>query len=145
MKVSMRTDYGVRAAVELAASYGRPPVTSADIAARQDIPEPYLDQLLVALRKAGIVRSSRGPLGGHALARDPRDTTMADLVEALEGHGPPVTCFDDEGKCQLNDCCPQKEIWIAIDEAVWNILRGTSLAELVARQTQLESRAMYHI
>ena len=73
MKVSMKGDYGVRALVELAHHYGEGQVQSAAIAARQSIPEPYLDQLLTTLRRAGFIRSVRGPQGGHALIRDPHD------------------------------------------------------------------------
>ena len=73
MKVSMKGDYGVRALVELAHHYGEGPVQSAAIASRQAIPEPYLDQLLTSLRRAGFIRSVRGPQGGHALIRDPHE------------------------------------------------------------------------
>jgi len=61
MKVSTKGDYGVRALVELAHHYGQGPVQSAEIAARQEVPEPYLDQLLTTLRRAGFIRSVRGP------------------------------------------------------------------------------------
>ena len=80
MKVSMKGDYGVRALVELAHHYGEGPVQSAVIASRQSIPEPYLDQLLTSLRRAGFIRSVRGPQGGHALIRDPHD------LQAQRGH-----------------------------------------------------------
>src|SRR3990170_2402022 len=65
MKVSMKGDYGVRALIELAHHYGEGPVQSAVIASRQGVPEPYLDQLLTALRRAGFIRSVRGPQGGR--------------------------------------------------------------------------------
>ena len=61
----MRSDYGVRAVVDLARRFGDGPVQSGDIAARESIPDAYLEQLLTSLRKAGLVRSSRGPRGGH--------------------------------------------------------------------------------
>ncbi len=96
MKVSMKGDYGVRALVELAHHYGEGPVQSAVIASRQSIPEPYLDQLLTSLRRAGFIRSVRGPQGGHALIRDPRD------LQAERGHRAPsralwrrYRCLDD--------------------------------------------------
>ncbi|GIW06895.1 MAG: Rrf2 family transcriptional regulator [Dehalococcoidia bacterium] len=141
----MRTDYGLRAAIELAARFGEPPVSSGEVASRQEIPEPYLDQLLVTLRKAGIVRSTRGPLGGHALARDPRDVSVGEVVAALEGHAQPSACFDERGQCQLGPICPQREVWTDLERLVWERLQGITLADLVARQSQLESRAMYYI
>jgi Rrf2 family protein len=145
LRVSMRTDYGLRAAIELATRFGEPPISSAEVASRQEIPEPYLDQLLVSLRKAGIVRSSRGPLGGHALARDPREVSVAEVIAALEGRTPPSACFDDRGQCQLGASCPQREVWTELERLVWDHLEAISLADLVARQSQLESRAMYYI
>ncbi|MCL6648736.1 MAG: Rrf2 family transcriptional regulator [Chloroflexi bacterium] len=145
LRVSMRTDYGIRAAIELATHYGKPPVSSAEIAARQEIPEPYLDQLLITLRKAGIIRSSRGPLGGHSLAKDPRDITLAELVAALEGRTPPAACFDEHGRCQLGPGCPQRDVWTELDQLLWNHLRSVTMADLVDRQAQLQARAMYYI
>ena len=72
MKVSTKGDYGIRAIIELAHHYGEPkPTQSGDIAARQGVPESYLEQLLTTLRRAGFVRSVRGPQGGHLLVRDP--------------------------------------------------------------------------
>src|SRR3989304_5201364 len=85
MKVSMKGDYGVRALIELAHHYGEGPVQSAVIASRQGVPEPYLDQLLTALRRAGFIRSVRGPQGGHALIRDPQELRLSEAIGALEG------------------------------------------------------------
>ena len=81
----MRSDYGAHAVIELARRAGQGPVQCAEIAACQKIPEAYLDQLLSSLRRVGIVRSVRGPHGGHELARDPRQLTLGDVVTALEG------------------------------------------------------------
>ncbi|MFN8532414.1 MAG: Rrf2 family transcriptional regulator [Dehalococcoidia bacterium] len=141
----MRTDYGIRAVIELAARFGEPPVSSAEIASRQEIPEPYLDQLLVSLRKAGLVRSTRGPLGGHSLAKDPAELNLGDLVAALDGRSAPSACFDHDDRCQLGEGCPQRDAWVELDRLVWNYLASVNLADLVARQSQLDSRAMYHI
>jgi len=107
MKVSMKGDYGVRALVELAHHYGEGPVQSAHIANRQGIPEPYLDQLLTSLRRAGFIRSVRGPQGGHALIRDPHDLKLSEAVSALEGSLSPIGCLDDPDGCPktLNSVC----------------------------------------
>ena len=71
MRVSTRSDYGLRALIELAGRYGGGPMQSSEIAARRHIPEQYLDQLLTTLRKAGFIRSMRGPAGGHELLHNP--------------------------------------------------------------------------
>src|SRR3970040_765526 len=99
MKVSTKGDYGVRALVELAHHYGQGPVQSAEIAARQEVPETYLDQLLTTLRRAGFIRSVRGPQGGHALIRDPKEVRLSEVMTALEGSLAPSARADDPGGC----------------------------------------------
>src|SRR6185312_2334417 len=71
VKLSSRSEYGIRALLELAQRRGQGPIQSRDIAERQGIPDAYLNQLLLTLRKAGIVQSVRGPAGGHLLAKAP--------------------------------------------------------------------------
>ena len=85
MHVSAKSDYGLRAVLELSMAYGRGTIQSADIAASQNIPESYLVQLLNQLRKSGLIRSVRGPRGGHELARRPEDLTVGDVLDVLEG------------------------------------------------------------
>jgi Rrf2 family cysteine metabolism transcriptional repressor len=94
MRISSRGEYGLRALLDLAQRYGKHPVISAEIASRQQIPEAYLNQLLIALRKAGLVRSTRGPNGGHELAYPPNRITLADAVIALESSYSPVENLD---------------------------------------------------
>ncbi|MCC6314393.1 MAG: Rrf2 family transcriptional regulator [Thermomicrobiales bacterium] len=85
MRVSNRADYGVRALFELAGRYGQGLVQSRDIAARQAIPEAYLHQVLGALGRAGMIRSTRGPQGGHELIRPPSQITVWDILQVLDG------------------------------------------------------------
>jgi Rrf2 family transcriptional regulator, cysteine metabolism repressor len=86
MRFSMKTEYGVRAILELAANTGKGSLQSAEIARRQAIPGPFLDQVLMTLRRAGMIRSTRGPHGGHALARRPEEIRLDEVVECLEGN-----------------------------------------------------------
>ena len=85
VKISTKGLYGTLAVLDLAVHYSTGHVHKADIAARQNIPEQYLAQLLAALRRAGIVRSVRGPGGGHALAKPPAEITVAEVVQLLDG------------------------------------------------------------
>jgi Rrf2 family protein len=87
MRFSMKTEYGVRAAVELAANAGRGTLQSSEIARRQGIPGPFLDQVLMTLRRAGFVNSTRGPRGGHQLARRPEEIRLDQVIACLEGDG----------------------------------------------------------
>lgn len=87
MRFSMKTEYGFRAILELAANAGHGALQSAEIARRQAIPGPFLDQVLMTLRRAGMVVSTRGPHGGHALARRPDDIRLDEVIDSLEGNG----------------------------------------------------------
>ena len=141
----MRADYGLRAMIDLARHFGQGTVQSAQIAARQNISDPYLDQLLTALRKAGLVHSVRGPSGGHALTRPPREITLAEIVVALEGPTTFVSCIKDEQHCQLGRNCAIHEIWREMEAASMRVLQGTTLEELTRRQSARVTREMYYI
>jgi Rrf2 family protein len=141
----MRADYGLRAMIDLAEHYGQGPVQSAQIAARQRISDPYLDQLLTALRKAGLVHSVRGPSGGHVLARPPDELTLAEIVVALEGPSTFVSCIQDETTCQLGRDCAIHEVWREMETASRHVLQRTTLAELARRQAARMNRTMYYI
>ena len=134
MKVSMKGDYGVRALVELAHHYGSGPVQSAVIAHRQSIPEPYLDQLLTSLRRAGLIRSVRGPQGGHALLREPSELRLSEALTALEGSLAPIACLDDPAGCPKTANCSLRSVWFEVQEATLKILEGTTIADLAERE-----------
>jgi Rrf2 family protein len=134
MKVSMKGDYGVRALVELAHRYGEGPVQSALIAQRQSIPEPYLDQLLTSLRRAGFIRSVRGPQGGHALIRDPHDLKLSEVIQALEGSLAPIACLDDPDGCRTTAACSLKPVWQEIEAATIRVLESVTIADIAERE-----------
>jgi Rrf2 family transcriptional regulator, cysteine metabolism repressor len=134
MKVSMKGDYGVRALVELAHRYGEGPVQSATIASRQSIPEPYLDQLLTTLRRAGFIRSVRGPQGGHALIRDPHDLKLSEVIVALEGSLAPIACLDDPEGCRTTATCSLRPVWQEVEAATIRVLESITVADIAERE-----------
>src|ERR1700730_15279825 len=87
MRLSMKTEYGVRVVVGLAANAGRGALQSGEIARRQVIPGPVLVRVLFMLRRAGLVHSTSGPHGGHVLARSPEDIRLDEVIACLEGDG----------------------------------------------------------
>ena len=87
MRFAMKTEYGVRAILELAGNAGRGALQSSEIARRQGIPGPFLDQVLMTLRRAGLVNSTRGPHGGHELARPAEEIRLDQVIACLEGNG----------------------------------------------------------
>lgn len=135
MRIPMKVDYGVRALVDLAlrAESGRP-IRTADIAGRQNIPEPYLDQVLTTLNKFGFIRSRRGPQGGHVLAKAASEIRLSDVVETLEGRTAPLDCIDDMNECKLAVGCAQRSIWQDVEEAIHQVLTTTTVGDLAERQ-----------
>ena len=145
MRVSMKVDYGVRALVELAQHWGEKPLPTSEIATRQDIPEPYLDQVLSTLQKFGVIRSRRGPQGGHTLAKRPDEINLGMVMGTLEGTGAPLVCIENPTECTLSSACAQREVWQTVGATVQNVLNTTTVADLALRQQHIASRGMYYI
>jgi Rrf2 family protein len=138
MKVSTKGDYGIRALVELTHHYGEPRhIQSSEIAARQNIPESYLEQLLTTLRRAGFIRSVRGPQGGHSLIRDPRQLLVSEVIVALEGSILPIDCLEEASQCSKSGGCAQREMWQQVREAVLAVLDNTTVADLAEKDRKL--------
>ena len=129
--------------VEIARWYGERPVHATEIAQRQGIPEPYLEQLLLALRRAALVRSYRGPGGGYTLTRPPAAISLADIVAALEGPfvPPEEGLHDAEGADSDPLTCPIRDAWHLATATMRRILDGMTLEILVDRGAALDGRA----
>src|SRR5438046_9855099 len=112
MRMSTRGDYAARALLSLALHGTDRPTSVKEIAERTHLPQPYLEQILLSVKGAGLVRSKRGVGGGYVLARPPRDITLADIVAAVEGPQLPMSGHPDhcEGHCTL------QEVWAAVAE-----------------------------
>ena len=145
MKVSMKVDYGLRAMVALAQQYGRGAAHSSDIAAEQHIPESYLEQLLTILSKAGFIKSKRGPQGGHVLTKAPTQITLDEIVAALEGLTPPISCIQNPADCAQSATCAQRDVWRASEEAAQKVLKTTTLAQLAQNQQRRQREGMFYI
>ena len=103
-----------------------------DIAARQEISEKYLEQIIAVLNKAGFVKSVRGPQGGYRLARKPKDYTVGMILRLTEGSLAPVPCLDDDpNECNRQEDCVTIFIWEKLYEAINSVVDGFSLADLV--------------
>src|ERR1051326_4579100 len=139
MRLTMRSDYGAHAVIELARRYGQGPVQCAEIAASQKIPEAYLDQLLSGLRRMGIVRSVRGPHGGHELARDPHTLTLGDVVTALEGPVVPHEFVHSPASDDV-DACAVRNAWLEATQASQRVLDRTTIQELLEQQLTIRAR-----
>jgi Rrf2 family protein len=131
VKISMKADYGIRALLDLAERYGDAPVPSHDIAARQHVPGPFLDQLLMSLRRAGLVRSTRGPRGGHMLSKPPEEVTLGAAIDILEGQAAQMECFSAPETCEHSFGCSIRSSLLRAEDAMREVLEGTTLADMV--------------
>ena len=139
MQIPIKVDYGVRALVDLALHPEDEPIRATEIAARTAIPEPYLAQVFHALSRSGLVRSYRGPQGGHALAMSPGDIKLSMVMACLGGTDNLVACLDIAGTCVHIPTCAQREIWRSVEQAVNKILDSTTVADLAQRSLEIES------
>jgi Rrf2 family iron-sulfur cluster assembly transcriptional regulator len=133
MKVSTRGDYACRALLSLALqSDGVGPTSVRDIAERTGLPQPYLEQILLALKGAGIVRSKRGVGGGYVLAREPALITLSDIVSAVDG---PIVVGDfgephQNGACDHEGQCVLLAVWAGVSDEMRRLLDGLTLADV---------------
>jgi Rrf2 family iron-sulfur cluster assembly transcriptional regulator len=129
MKVSTRGDYAARALLSLALHGEERPTSVKEIAERTNLPQPYLEQILLSVKGAGLVRSKRGVGGGYVLARPPAEISLAEIVDAVEGPQLPMGEHPDhcEGHCIL------QEVWLGVDDETRHLLERVTLAELVQR------------
>lgn len=144
MRLSTKGDYGVRALIDLALYGGDGPVQRAEIARREQIPESYLDHLLAQLRRDGFIRSTRGPGGGHQLARPARDICLLHALESLEGSLAPLACLED-GAAEGEPVCGQQWVWREIYDDMRERLSSVSLEDLAERERErLQSRSAHY-
>jgi Rrf2 family iron-sulfur cluster assembly transcriptional regulator len=135
VKVSTRGDYASRALLSLALHGDEAGPTSVrDIAERTALPQPYLEQILLALKGAGLVRSKRGVGGGYVLARAPQDITLGSIVSAVDG---PISAGDfgephQDGACDHEGQCVLLAVWADVGDQMRLLLDSLTLADLVA-------------
>jgi len=160
MRISTRSEYGLRALMELGVAPDRA-FSLRDVAERQHISLDYLEQIMPALKNAGLIRARRGAQGGYQLSRAPQEITVLDILSALEGSLDPMTCLSSlppsEGMpdlalnggaatpevlrgeivadgCGASGSCAVQEVWREVKTAMENVLRRLTLAELLERQ-----------
>ncbi len=139
MKLSTKIRYGARAMLELASHYGEGPIDLREIAAKQDISIKYLEQVIIPLRTAGLIKSVRGSRGGYSLAKHPSEVCLNDVVETLEGPINLVDCISDPEACKRSSICVTRDVWSDVSEALHRVLKSITLEEMVRRKIEKEN------
>ena len=143
MKLSTKGRYGLRALIDLAVYSEESAVSISSIAAREQISESYLEQLVAKLRKAGLVTSIRGAGGGYKLARPAQEISVGDILRALEGNLEAVKCagLDAEKGCEEADFCVTKYVWQKINESITQAVDEIKLPQLVEESKAVKGRS----
>ncbi len=139
MKLSKKSEYGLRALLELTLAYGSGTLQRQDIAARQHIPIEFLEQILLALKRAGLLSSRRGAKGGYALIKQPKDISLGHVIRILDGPLAPIGCVSKTAYQKCSECpytnqthCPVQQVMGTVRDAISGILDHYSLADFAA-------------
>jgi len=132
MLFSTRTTYGLRAMASLAAGWGKESISLSSISREENISLGYLERIFTHLKKAGLVKASRGAKGGYRLTRPPRNIFIYDIIKALEGEISPFHCVREKGeiKCPGKDKCDATKVLVKVQLAVEKVLRAIKLSDL---------------
>jgi len=143
VKLSTRARYGVRMMLSLALNYGKGPVFLKDIAKREEISEKYLSLIIIPLRGAGLVHSSRGAYGGYTLAREPSKITLKEIVDVLEGDCL-VNCIKDPSACSRIPTCAARDIWVLLGGKISETLNSITLKKLARMSREKAENSLSH-
>ena len=154
MRLSTKSRYGLRAIFDIAYHCGNESCQIQDISRRQNISQRYLEQIFQSLKKAGILRSKRGPQGGYILAKDPKEITVREIIHATEGDLLLVECATSGRKrkpCDIDGTCATQTVWEEAAVLLDNFFATLTLHDLCSRGEKLgivrekDQRLMYHI
>jgi Rrf2 family protein len=148
MKLSTRSRYGVRLMLDLSLAHqgGKGQVFLKDIAGQEGISEKYLSLIMIPLKAAGLVTSTRGAHGGYTLARHPSEITLREIVDVLEGGTCLVDCVKNPDVCARSGICASRDIWSALSKKISETLGSMTLEDLAGRSREKgEAAGIYHI
>jgi Rrf2 family transcriptional regulator, cysteine metabolism repressor len=137
MKLSTKTRYGLRAVIEIAKSYGSSPAKRKIIAANQGISDSYLENILIVLKNSRIIETTRGVNGGYILNRPPKEISVLEVVDALEGPLDVVECIGSTSACTKTETCVARTIWKEISDSWKTTLGNLTLQDLLVREESL--------
>jgi len=143
MRITTWAEYGLICALHLAHRAGEGPVTGREVAAREKLPGDYVEQILLRMRRAGIVNSTRGARGGYSLARTPSEISVRDVIQASE-----LTTFDlhcvshpvDAERCAEAENCSIRPVWLLLQQRIDEVLESVKLSDLLTDEASVRHR-----
>lgn len=133
MQITRQADYAVRAVLYLARLGGGERAATSTVAEEQRIPPSFLAKIISQLSIAGLLHTSRGARGGVTLARPPKEITLLDVIEAIDGPIMLNECVGEEGDCAFDDDCPLRSVWCDAQDVLVKRLKSTSFQQLLDR------------
>lgn len=143
VRITTLAEYGVICVLHLAKRVGEGPVTGRDIAARERLPVDYVEQILLRLRRAGIVKSTRGAHGGYALARSAKDVSVRDVITASELETFDLHCIThpvEEERCSASHACSIRPVWVMLQQKIDIVLDSVHLSDLLHEESEVRER-----
>ena len=143
MRITTLAEYGVICALHLARRASEGPITGREIADLERLPSDYVEQILLRLRRANLVRSTRGARGGYALARPADRISIRDVIEASETMTFDLHCVSHpvgEERCSSSHNCSIRPVWMLLQRKIDDVLGGVCLADLLAEESEVRSR-----
>lgn len=133
MQITRQADYAVRAMLYLARRGQTERAATSQVAEEQHIPPSFLAKIISQLSIAGLLHTSRGARGGVTLAREPRDITLLEVIEAIDGPIRLNECVGDSSACTFDEQCPLRPVWCEAQSELVTRLKGTNFAQLVTQ------------
>ncbi len=143
MRITTWAEYGLICALHLAKRAAEGPVTGRDLAEREKLPADYVEQILLRLRRADVVRSTRGAHGGYVLARPAEAVSVRDVITASEGATFDLHCVShpvEESRCSESHSCSIRPVWLLLQARIDNVLEGIHLADLLEQEQVVRQR-----
>ena len=146
MQITYKGDYALKTILYLALHYGESPVTIHELSSRADIPEKFLEQILLDLKRGGFVESRRGNVGGYLLARNPAEIKLGDVIRFIDGPIEPIACVDKKYHgCNELYKCIFRDIWQQVAASTAGIIDNITFEDLVKRTKSVKSHLAYQI
>ena len=143
VRITTLAEYGVICALHLAKRIGEGPVTGRDIAERERLPADYVEQILIRLRRAGLVNSTRGAHGGYALAKPPAQISVRDVITASELQTFDLHCVShpvEEERCSASHQCSIRPVWMLLQQKIDSVLDSVHLSDLLHEEPEVRER-----
>ncbi|MCF6248572.1 MAG: Rrf2 family transcriptional regulator [Desulfobacula sp.] len=144
MRISYKTDYALKVILHLSDIYPDKKNHIKDISKVQDIPQKFLEQVLLLLKKGGFVMSKKGPGGGYYLKKAPDQISMGDIIKYIDGSVSPISCIDqgNEKSCDFSSFCVFKPVFHDVEKAILNIIGNKNFKELLQEQKSLRKNSV---